>query len=127
MHILSDAQAASLREAIAQATSILDAASFVSLDGAPVQRKTAQTVQVSDTPKSQPKTRVSRSKRGGGAVLTAAKVAKIKGQLAGGQSANSIAREYGVHVTTINCIKYGKTWKHVAAPAATPTEVVLTA
>jgi len=24
-----------------------------------------------------------------------------------------IAKEFGVHVTTINCIKWGKTWKNV--------------
>lgn len=124
MHILSDAQAASLRAAIAEASSILDAASFVSLDTGSVRTKTVQTVQVSDTPKSQGKTRVSRRKRGKQA-LDATKAARIKGMLAAGQSATSIAREFGVHPTTINCIKYGKTWKHVGAAA--PAEVVLTA
>ena len=72
-------------------------------------------------PKSQRKTHASRRKgRRGVSVLTEAKVAEIKRQLqAGGKSATKIAREYGVHVTTINCIKWGKTWKNVA-----PAEVL---
>lgn len=125
MHILSDAQAAALREALSQVSTILDSASFVTLEGNTVVRtKAVQTVQVSDTPKSQPKTRVSRRKRGKQA-LDATKAAKIKELLAAGKSATSIAREFGVHPTTINCIKYGKTWKHVTV--AKPAEVVLTA
>jgi transposase-like protein len=47
-------------------------------------------------------------------VLNDAKVMEIKRQLAAGnKSVAKIAREYGVHITTINCIKWGKTWKHV--------------
>ena len=72
-------------------------------------------------PKSQRKIHTSHRKgRRGVSVLTEAKVAEIKRQLqAGGKSATKIAREYGVHVTTINCIKWGKTWKNVA-----PAEVL---
>ena len=72
-------------------------------------------VQVSDTPKSQSKTRASRRRGRGISVLDEAKVADIKRQLqVDGKSAAKIAKEYGVHVTTINCIKWGKTWKTVA-------------
>lgn len=125
MHILSDAQAAALREALSQVSTILDSASFVTLEGnAAVRTKAVQPVQVSDTPKSQPKTRVSRRKPGKPA-LDAAKAARIKELLAAGKSATSIAKEFGVHPTTVNCIKYGKTWKHVTV--AKPAEVVLTA
>lgn len=118
MHILSDAQAASLRSAVAEVNAILDGASFVSLDSAPAKRTSP-----AETPKSQVKTRVSRRKRGKRA-LNAEQVGIIKAKLASGQGATAIAREFGVHATTVNCIKYGKTWKDV--PAAV-TEVVLTA
>ncbi len=127
MHILSDAQAAALRTALTEINTILDGASFVSLDSAPV-RTTSAPVQVSDAPKpqSQAKTRKSSSKRGRGhRALTEAKVREIKGLLAGGASAASVARSFGVHVTTVNLIKWGKTWKQV--DAAKPAEVVLTA
>ena len=83
-------------------------------------------VQVSDTPKSQPKTRASHRKgRRGISVLNEKKVAEIKRQLqVGGKSVAKIAREFGVHSTTINCIKWNKTWKHVQPAGAKPLEVV---
>jgi hypothetical protein len=40
-------------------------------------------------------------------------VIQIKKRLAGGEGATAISRDYKVHLTTINAIKYGKTWKHV--------------
>jgi hypothetical protein len=61
--------------------------------------------------KSQPKTR--KSKRHARALLTVTKVMEIKRRLAAGEKAGSICRDYKVHVTTINSIKYGKTWNHV--------------
>ena len=61
--------------------------------------------------KSQPKTR--KSKRQARASLTATKVMEIKKRLAAGERAALICRDYKVHVTTINAIKYGKTWAHV--------------
>ena len=61
------------------------------------------------------KTRKAKRKRG---ALNEEKVAEIKGRLAaGGESAQKIANDYGVHVTTVNLIKYGKTWKNVQASA----------
>ena len=61
--------------------------------------------------KSQPKTR--KSKRHARALLTERKVLDIKRRLAAGERAAIICRDYKVHVTTINAIKYGKTWAHV--------------
>jgi len=61
--------------------------------------------------KSQPKTR--KSKRHARALLTEGKVLDIKRRLAAGERAALICRDYKVHVTTINAIKYGKTWNHV--------------
>ena len=61
--------------------------------------------------KSQPKTR--KSKRHARALLTERKVLEIKRRLAAGDKAGAICRDYKVHVTTINAIKYGKTWAHV--------------
>jgi len=60
---------------------------------------------------SQPKTR--KSKRHARALLTERKVLEIKRRLAAGDKAGTICRDYKVHVTTINAIKYGKTWAHV--------------
>jgi len=40
-------------------------------------------------------------------------VLQIKKRLAGGEGATAISRDYKVHLTTINAIKQGRTWKHV--------------
>jgi len=61
--------------------------------------------------KSQVKTRKSKRRTRGS--LTATKVMEIKRRLAAGDKAGAICRDYKVHVTTINAIKYGKTWNHV--------------
>lgn len=45
--------------------------------------------------------------------LNTVQVLQIKKRLAGGEGATAISRDYKVHLTTINAIKYGKTWKHV--------------
>jgi homoserine kinase len=66
--------------------------------------------------KSQPKTR--KSKRHARASLTERKVLDIKRRLAAGERAAIICRDYKVHVTTINAIKYGKTWAHVQLQTA---------
>ena len=60
---------------------------------------------------SQPKTR--KSKRHARALLTERKVLEIKRRLADGEKPGAICTDYKVHVTTINAIKYGKTWNHV--------------
>ena len=59
-------------------------------------------------------------------MLFRSKVLEIKRQLAaGGKSVAKIARDFGVHSTTINCIKWNKTWKHVVLQQEQPTAVVL--
>jgi hypothetical protein len=81
-------------------------------------------LQVSDTPriKSQRKTRVSHRSGRGNAVLTASKVAEIKHWLAEGKSTASLARQFKVHWSTVNCIKHGKTWKNIQATATAPAK-----
>jgi len=108
MHILSDSQHQELTHALKKVQAILDSSTSVVLDNAtPTITKTTGKSKVR-TPKS-----TLRGKRGV-SVLTDAKVLEIKRQLAsGGKSVAKIAKEFGVHVTTINCIKWGKTWKHV--------------
>jgi hypothetical protein len=85
-----------------------------------------QPVQVSDTPriKSQRKTRVSHRSGRGNAVLTASKVAEIKHWLAEGKSTATLARQFKVHWSTVNCIKHGKTWKNIQAAPAKPLEIL---
>ena len=132
MHILSDQQFQQITIALEQAFVAINAAQHVEIDLA----KSKQTiplpageeiVRTKSVRKSQPKTRVSRRKgKRGVQVLTEAKVLEIKRQLhAGGKSVAAIAREYGVHITTINCIKWGKTWKHVTLQQDQPTAVVI--
>ena len=99
--------------ALENLTQILEHAQTVQVEvDARVRQKV---VQVSDTPKSQGKTRVSRRKRGRGvAALNANKVLEIKRQLQqGDKTVAKIAREFGVHYSTVHHIKAGKTWKTV--------------
>jgi transcriptional regulator with PAS, ATPase and Fis domain len=107
MHILSDSQHQELAHALAKVQTILESCTSVVLDSK-LATPTAKVVA-----KSQTKTRKSSGKRGV-SVLNDAKVMEIKRQLAAGnKSVSKIAKEFGVHITTINCIKWGKTWKHV--------------
>jgi hypothetical protein len=108
MHILSDSQHQELTHALKKVQAILDSSTSVVLDNVvPAITKSTGKSQVK-TPKS------SRKGRRGVSVLNDAKVLDIKRQLAdGGKSVAKIAKDFGVHVTTINCIKWGKTWKHV--------------
>ena len=118
MHILSDSQHLELTHALKKIQSILDSSTSVVLDNsAPTITKPTGKSQVK-TPKS------SRKGRHGVSVLTDTKVLEIKRQLAnGGKSVAKIAKEFGVHVTTINCIKWGKTWKNVQLQQPTPVVV----
>ena len=113
MHILSDQQFQQITTALEQAFVAINACQHIELDlTKPVVAPVAKPVQ---TAKSQSKTRgSSRKGRRGVQVLDAKKALDIKRQLAAGTSAAAIARQYGVHVTTINCIKTGKTWKNVS-------------
>lgn len=92
-------------------------------------KRTAERTANVRTAKSQVKTRKSSRKgKRGVAVLTEAKVLEIRRALAmGTMSSAKIAAEFGVHVTTINCIKWNKTWKHVQLSQGTPSSVEITA
>jgi len=127
MHILSDQQFQQITTALEQAFVAINACQHVELDlakstVAPAP-KAVRTLSV-QKPESQSKTRKSRRKAR--AALTEKKVLEIKRQLeAGGKSVAKIAREFGVHSTTINCIKWGKTWKHVSLQQEQPVTVVI--
>ena len=132
MYILSAAQFDQIIKALDDARFALDTCQHIELDIAdpkqtvtlPSTEKAVRTTYVQKA-KSQSKTRKSSRKgKRGVAVLTEAKVLEIKRQLAdGGKSVAKIAREFGVHVTTINCIKWGKTWKNVQLQQPTPVVV----
>jgi len=118
MHILSDSQHLELTHALKKVQAVLDSSTSVVLDS------TAPAITKSPA-KSQTKTaKSSRKGRRGVSVLNDIKVLEIKRQLASGRSAAKIAKDFGVHLTTINCIKWGKTWKHVTLQQdATPASV----
>ena len=121
MYILSEAQFDQIIKALDDARFALDTCQHVELDltnpkqtiALPPTEKAVRTTAVRQ---SQSKTRKSSRKgKRGVAVLTEPKVLEIKRQLAaGGKSVAKIAKEFGVHSTTVNCIKWGKTWKHVS-------------
>ena len=126
MYILSGQQFEQITHALEQAQIALLASQHVELDltkpkqtiPLPAGEKIVRAASV-HTPKSQSKTR--RSSRKSRAALTEKKVLEIKRQLAaGGKSVAKIAKEFGVHSTTINCIKWNKTWKHVTLQQPTP-------
>jgi len=128
MYILSEAQFDQIIKALDDARFALDTCQHVELDLTNPKQTIAlpageKIVRSSDKPKSQSKTRKS-SRKGqrGVAVLTEPKVLEIKRQLAaGGKSVAKIAKEFGVHSTTVNCIKWGRTWKHVVLQQETAT------
>ena len=132
MYVLSESQFDQISKALDAARFALETSQHVQLDltkpkqtiPLPAGEKLVRTPDVQKV-KSQSKTRVSSRKgKRGHAVLTEGKVIEIKRQLAaGGKSVAAIAREFGVHITTINCIKWNKTWKHVQIQQPTPVVV----
>ena len=132
MYVLSESQFDQISKALEAARFALETSQHVQLDltkpkqtiPLPVGEKIVRASSVQKA-KSQSKTRKSSRKgKRGVAVLTEAKVLEIKRQLAdGGKSVAKIAKEFGVHVTTINCIKWGKTWKNVQLQQPTPVVV----
>ena len=131
MYILSEAQFDQITKALDAARFVVDTCQHVQIDltnpkqsiPLPAGEKIIRTK--ADKPKSQSKTRKSSRKgRRGVSVLNDVKVLEIKRQLAaGGKSVAKIAKEFGVHATTINCIKWGKTWKHISIQQETAAEV----
>lgn len=131
MHILSDEQFQQITTALEQAFVAINACQHIELDltkpkqtiPLPAGERLVRATDV-QKPESQPKTR--KSSRKTRAALTEKKVLEIKRQLqAGGKSVAKIAKEFGVHSTTINCIKWNKTWKHVTLQQDQPTTVVI--
>ena len=131
MHILSDQQFQQITTALEQAFVTINACQHIELDltkpkqtiPLPAGERLVRATDV-QKPESQSKTR--KSSRKARAALTEKKVLEIKRQLqAGGKSVARIAKEFGVHSTTINCIKWGKTWKHVTLQQDQPTTVVI--
>jgi DNA invertase Pin-like site-specific DNA recombinase len=123
--IFSDTQVRTLSDSIstihkhlAEIESVLAASQTVNFEGATA----AKAAPVAKKAESQVKTRVSRRGRGRRA-LTAKQVLEIKRRLAAGEGATAISRDFKVHITTINCIKWGKTWKHVALQQPTAVTV----
>jgi len=126
MYILSEAQFDQIIKALDDARFALDTCQHVELDLTNPKQTIAlpageKIIRSNDKPKSQSKTRKSSRKgKRGVSVLDEAKVLEIKRQLAaGGKSVAKIAKEFGVHSTTVNCIKWQKTWKHVQLPEQT--------
>ena len=112
MIILTDSQVVELNNRIGQIQRLLESAQVIKAGGAAQPKAITET-----TDKTSIITQRRKAKRKRGA-LNEKKVAEIKGRLAaGGESAQKIANDYGVHVTTVNLIKYGKTWKNVQASA----------
>jgi hypothetical protein len=111
--ILSDTQVRTLTDSIKTIQGILASSQTVNFDSpstavkAPVLPK---------PPKSQSKTRGSKPRKY--RALDMGQVIQIKTRLAAGEGATAISRDYKVHLTTINAIKWGKTWKHVTLQQA---------
>lgn len=111
MIILTDSQLVELNNRIGQIQRLIESAQVIKAGAAQPKAITDS----AETPSIVGKPRKAKRKRG---ALNEQKVAEIKARLAaGGESAQKIANDYGVHVTTVNLIKYGKTWKNVQASA----------
>ena len=115
--ILSDTQVRlladsikTIQEQLGELQSVLETSQTVNLE---IASKPVATPAPRKQRESQVKTRASRRKRGYKA-LNAKQVLEIKRRLAAGDGATAISRDFKVHLTTINCIKTGKTWKHVS-------------
>ena len=112
MIILTDSQIVELNNRISQIQRLIESAQVIKSGGAAQPKAVTEAV---EKPSIVSQRRKAKRKRG---ALNEQQVAQIKGRLASGdESAQKIANEYGVHVTTVNLIKYGKTWKNVQASA----------
>lgn len=112
MIILTDAQVVELNNRIGQIQRLIENAQVIKTT--PAQPKT-----VTEPATSAPKTIVkSRKARHARTLLTVDQVIEIKRQLAAGDKTSAqIARDFKIHITTLNLIKRGKTWKDVQVPA----------
>lgn len=111
--ILSDTQVCALTDSIKTIQGILESSQTVNFDGPATTVKAPAPVKQQQ---SQSKTHGSRRKKY--MLLDLAQVLEIKTRLAAGEGATAISRDYKVHLSTINAIKWGKTWTHVAPQKA---------
>lgn len=111
--ILSDTQVRTLSDSIQAIQGILESSQTVNFDGPTTTVKPPAPVKQRE---SQRKTHVSRRKKY--MMLELVQVLDIKTRLAAGEGATAISRDYKVHLSTINAIKRGKTWTHVAPEKA---------
>jgi transcriptional regulator with PAS, ATPase and Fis domain len=112
MIILTDAQVVELNNRIGQIQRLIENAQIIKAGGAP------QPTAVTEAKPKAAKSLITNRRRGRRASLNEAKVIEIKQRLAAGkESAARIAQSFGVHVSTVNNIKYGKNWAHIKLPA----------
>ena len=112
MIILTDSQLVELNNRLGQIQRLIETAQVIKAGGVVQPKAVTEAV---EAPSVVGKRRKAKRKRG---ALNEQKVAEIKARLAAGnESAQKIADDYGVHFTTVNLIKYGKTWKNVQASA----------
>jgi transcriptional regulator with PAS, ATPase and Fis domain len=110
MIILTDSQIVELNNRIGQIQRLIESAQVIKAGGSP------QPAAVTEAKPAGIKATVTRRRRR--ASLSEAKVVEIKQRLASGtESAAKIAKSFGVHVSTVNNIKYGKNWSHIKVPA----------
>jgi len=105
MIILTDSQIVELNNRIGQIQRLIESAQVI---------KAGSTPQPAGVATAKPKSTKRRARR---TLLNEAKVVEIKQRLASKEPATKIARSFGVHVSTVNNIKYGKNWAHIKAPA----------
>jgi len=109
MIILTDAQVVELNNRIGQIQRLIESAQVIKAGGAP------QPAAVTQAKPKAVKAGVTRRRRR--TLLNEAKVIEIKTRLAAGnESAARIAKSFGVHISTVNNIKYGKNWAHIKVP-----------
>jgi len=108
MIILTDAQVVELNNRIGQIQRLIESAQVIKAGGA------LQPAAVTEAKPKAAKTGVTRRRRR--TLLNEAKVVEIKTRLATKEPANKIAKSFGVHVSTVNNIKYGKNWAHIKVP-----------
>jgi len=110
MIILTDSQVVELNNRIGQIQRLIENAQIIKAGGTP------QPAAVTEAKPKAAKVAVRRRARRN--LLNETKVVEIKQRLASKEPANKIAKSFGVHVSTINNIKYGKNWAHIKVPVS---------
>jgi len=109
MIILTDSQIVELNNRIGQIQRLIESAQVI---------KAGSTPQPAAITEAKPKAaKIGATRRRRRTLLNEAKVIEIKQRLAAGnESAARIAKSFGVHISTVNNIKYGKNWGHIKVP-----------